>query len=289
MDQTVGGGGDLCHAKDHDHPPGGGTWFTDAFREQLREIAARGRKYDPDFSTSEEGPNELFIQELGTFQSRDHVELPFYVFGPLPHPWDVRVVPVYAYVYHRYSIGFTSWVGMGAGQGQVTREEAEWETVGVTALAKSLVYGKLPGIFEASMPPDQAAGTRRFRMMVQHAALTGGEEKRYLLMGEMLRPPPLDTDTVPFTFTFKPPITRDYPRALHGAFEAANGDRAVFLVNVSDETAKCTLDLSTIAGSRKNLAVCRLKDGKIVKTPATMGDHLDLSLGPLEAMYVEMT
>ena len=54
------------------------------------------------------------------------------------------------------------------------KTEEGWETVGVTALAKSLIYGKLPGVFERTFTPAAASGTKRFRLFMQHAALTGG-------------------------------------------------------------------------------------------------------------------
>ena len=103
----------------------------------------------------------------------------------------------------------------------------------------------------------------------------------------MLKPPPLKTDTVTFSFQYRYEIKRDYPRVMHGAFEDADGKRAVFLVNLSDEKEACTLDLRGFAGARRHLSQCRLEEGKIVRTDMKFTDALALTLAPLEVMYVE--
>jgi hypothetical protein len=290
MDQTIGGGGSICYAKDHNHPPGGGTWFADAFRKQLRSFFELGRQRDPEFHVSEEAPNELFIPDLGTYQSRDHGELPpGSSSAQFEDPWDVRIAPVFAYLYHPYIIGYTSWVGQHSGAGTLPQTEEDWEQVGVTALAKSLVYGKLPGVWERYFRPGDTDSTRRHRILVQHAALTGGEAKRYLLFGEMLRPPPLETDTVEFSFAYRPRLTRKYPRVLHGAFEDRDGKRAVFLVNLSPEPTQCSLELKAIAQGRRKVAECRLNGQMTVSKDVGYQDARTVSLSPLEAMYVELT
>lgn len=290
MDQTIGGGGSICYAKDHGHPPGGGTWFTDAFHKQLKSFLELGRRRDPEFHVSEEAANELFIPDLGTYQSRDHAELPP---GMNPahfeNPWDAQIVPVFAYLYHPYIIGYTSWVGQNSGAGLLPETEEDWEQVGVTALAKSLIYGKLPGVWERFFRPDTASKSKRYRILVQHAALTGGEAKRYLLFGEMLRPPGLETDTVEFSFQYRPKLRRKYPRVLRGAFEDKDGKRAVFLVNLSPESTECTLDLESVAQGRRNISECRLVDGKTVPAAVGYEEVRKISLAPLEAMYVELT
>ena len=290
MDQTIGGGGSLCFAKDHDHPPGGGTWFAEAFHTQLRDFFEQGRKRDPEFHVSEEAANELFIPNLGTYQSRDHAELPPEAApAHFEQPWDVRIVPAFAYLYHPYIIGYTSWVGQHSGASLIPQTEEDWEQVGVTALAKSLIYGKLPGVWERYFRPSDAGATNRYRILIQHAALTGGEAKRYLLFGEMLRAPVLTTDTVEFTFQYRPKLTRKYPRVLHNAFEDKDGKRAVFLVNLSPQATQCSLELKAVAQGRRAVSECRLAGGKTVAVPVEYSDVRTVSLSPLEAMYVELS
>ena len=290
MDQTIGGGGAICYAKDHDHPPGGGLWLGERFKQQLRSFFEIGRRADPEFHVSEEGPNELFIQELGVFQSRDHAELPPGVdITQLEKPWDIQVAPVFDYVYHAYLIGYTSWAGMWAGDASIPASEEGWETIGVTALAKSLIYGRLPGVWERFFTPETTSNSRRHKILVQHAALTGGDEKRYLLFGTMLRPPPIKTDTTPFTFKYKTGLHRDYPRVLRGAFEDAKGQRAVFLVNVSNEATQCVLDLKSLKGKRSQASECRLVKQKTVRKTVVFQGLQTVDLAPLEIMYLELS
>ena len=68
----------------------------------------------------------------------------------------------------------------------------------------------------------------------QWSQLFHGEGRPYLQHGRMLHPPPLQTDTIPYT-------SRTVPAILHNAFRAADGSTAVILANVTNEARTGTL------------------------------------------------
>ncbi|MCE5217669.1 DUF6259 domain-containing protein [bacterium] len=64
--------------------------------------------------------------------------------------------------------------------------------------------------------------------MQQWVRLFSGEGRPYLFLGKMIHPPKLECDRLQYE-------GRSFPVLLHNAFEAADGSRAVVMVNISDK------------------------------------------------------
>lgn len=104
VDQVVGGlapGRGRCYSTEHGHPPGPGLWDTEAFAEQLDTMLKACRRLNPDIVIGIEEPQELFIQQVGIQDYRDHED----PWGP-PKP-DLRA-SVFGYLYHEFVPCFQS-------------------------------------------------------------------------------------------------------------------------------------------------------------------------------------
>ncbi|MCE5217171.1 hypothetical protein LLH03_09105, partial [bacterium] len=81
--------------------------------------------------------------------------------------------------------------------------------------------------------------------MQQWVRLFSGEGRPYLLLGKMIHPPKLECDRLQYE-------SRSFPVLLHNAFEAADGSRAVVMVNISDKPQTGVL---TWRGTARTLAL----------------------------------
>ncbi len=294
MDQSGGVNHPLCYAKDHGHLPGGGKWYTEKFMETLRRLKEVGRKYDPEFAVSEEGPNELFIQDLDTYMARDYVI-----------SWDknIEIVPAFKYVYNQYINGYTAWACWdGVIVGRTHEEKVQQYNVCIVHLARSLLAGHIAGIvpipvetldhnkyiYYLILDPKEKDKNPVFKTLIQHAVLTStGPSREYLLFGRMLRPPELDVDYFELVATSKKgSVSRALPKILHNAFEAEDGSRAVFLVNVVQQPVKAKLHISELRKEGKCILLEYTFDGKeYVGKKILYRDVVSIEMRPLEIRY----
>ena len=64
VDQVAGLYHELCFARNHDHPPGGGSYWADGNRDLLRRIKNVAHKNDRDCVITSEGASEVFFDVL---------------------------------------------------------------------------------------------------------------------------------------------------------------------------------------------------------------------------------
>jgi len=76
-------------------------------------------------------------------------------------------------------------------------------------------------------------------LMVQWSRLFHGEGRPWLLLGQMIHPPRLETATIEYN-------QLQLPAVFHNAFRAADGQEAVILVNATDAEQKVTLHGKTV-------------------------------------------
>ncbi len=142
-----------------------------------------------------------------------------------------------------------SWhIPMPKSEGQWTRSEVTFTLPEGTQLLRIMLHMNGPGTvwiddmaLEEVRPdgstvivqrPDKPADHNLMRQWVE---LFHGEGRPYLLLGKMLHPPKLETQSFEFQ-------KRRFAAILHNAFEASDGSQAVVLVNVTEtpQTGKLT-------------------------------------------------
>ena len=132
VDQIVGGGMKECYHPQHDHPPGGGTWCSQALYRLFAEIRKEGKARDPNFAFSIEEPGEFYLPLLDTYHARDLHQ------GRWPRSGaGVLGVPLFTHVYHDYLAGYGS-------EGCYVSERPS--RLALYQIGMNLVCGKMPAV-----------------------------------------------------------------------------------------------------------------------------------------------
>ncbi|MCX6906665.1 MAG: DUF6259 domain-containing protein, partial [Verrucomicrobia bacterium] len=132
VDQIVGGGMKECYHPRHDHPPGGGTWCSEALYRLFEAIRKTGKARDPNFAFSIEEPGEFYLPLLDTYHARDLHQ------GRWPRSGaGVLGVPLFTHVYHDYLAGYGS-------EGCYVSEKPSRRAL--YQIGMNLVCGKMPSV-----------------------------------------------------------------------------------------------------------------------------------------------
>jgi hypothetical protein len=233
-----------CHAAGHGHPPGEGEWQGVAYRALLRRCRLEGRAIRPELAfTCEEG-NELYVDLLDGYVSRNNLP-DGWMYGPLLRRWGERfeAVPLFAAVYHERLLAVAEQVivydNFQLGE-QLRTSRAQ-------GLARSFVLGKMPGAAIAPLSGGDPALLEMFRRVAMAVA---GPAHEFAVNGRLLRPPAIAVPRVAFQWADIDPATgalvlRDEtaPAVVAGAFEAPSGARAVLLGNITAQTVDVDVPL----------------------------------------------
>ena len=231
LDQNHGGGQYFCHSRNHGHPPAPGGWMTASMQDLL---GGWHRRFDRGCLGCESAAAEPFIGDLQFSDNRFELN---YMIG--------RPVPLYAYLYHEYVRNF-----MG---NQVCCNLCD----DVDTLRYRLAYSfSIGDAMTLVLNPNGGIlthwGTRNFtnlpdkdKVLSLIGALTRFYREQaapYLCDGRMIPTPALDVGEVVYhVLTF--PGTKPLPLpAIHAtAWEAADGSRALILVNPHEEERVCRM------------------------------------------------
>jgi hypothetical protein len=177
LDQNVGGRVPVCYAKDHGHPPGPGLWQTQAMSDFLKTVYTEAKRMDTNRCLSLEEPCELFVGYLDLYHGRafTYNNWPAYGAGAIS-------IPLFAYVYHPYILGYAGWVGGGFD----LNDDVE------LSIGRAFIYGMLLGVrarvWRQTLVED--GDTSSFEMWRRGVRLQQRCAKA-LLLGDMLAPPKL--------------------------------------------------------------------------------------------------
>ena len=91
-------------------------------------------------------------------------------------------IPLLGYLYHDYAIAYAGWISHGV---NVSDESLRIQ------LARSVVYGMLPGVYDKHFAPDVNRYANARKLLKNCTELISGAGQPFLVLGRMLRPPPL--------------------------------------------------------------------------------------------------
>ena len=226
VDQIVGGGMKECYHPQHSHPPGGGTWCSQALYGIFEEIRKSGKNRDPSFAFSIEEPGEYYLPILDTYHARDLHQ------GRWPRSGaGVLGVPLFTHVYHDYLAGYGS-------EGCYVSEKPSRLTL--YQIGMNLVCGKIPAValWTRWCEPEKVDPTQ-LRLLKAHLELWRGSGGPYLNFGQRVASPELEVPMLEMTFTEKDGKTKRLlavPSVLHGTWRLANGHTATLFASIADKT-----------------------------------------------------
>lgn len=181
-DQNHGGMAFACYRREHPHPPGYGRWMVESTEEILQAVRQQAKELDADFVLAVEEPCEYFIPYFDLYMGR-----PYNFFGTGSDPSSYRIaVPVFIYVYHEYNLGYG-----GSNEIDVSHSYAE-----AIKIARKFTTGTMlevdPGkpAFRLDTIPSP---TEEMQLACSCVRALRTYANRYLMVGKMLRNPPMPT------------------------------------------------------------------------------------------------
>lgn len=263
MDQAVSSL--VCYDPEHEHSVGGGNYWVPGFRTLSSEIRSRSPGDTP-VLLSGEGGGEAWLPVLDNFLTLQVSRERYARQGA----W--TVIPFFQAVYHSYAITYGSyssltippydelWPAEYAPEEPPALLPRKYRQQFYLEQARAFVWGMQPTIanFRASQlttRPEEMAYLMRLAK-VRNRALD------YLLHGTFLRPPDIEVPEVEVEFLRlsiyagrtgaaredKPESWREeVPGALVGAWRAPDGDVAIALASISEDSVTVALELNPYA------------------------------------------
>ena len=224
VDQIVGGGMKACFHPKHEHPPGGGTWCSEALYRIFDEIRRQGKARDPNFAFAIEEPGEFYLPLLDTYHARDLHQ------GRWPRSGaGVLGVPLFTHVYHDYLAGYGS-------EGCYASDRPS--RLAMYQMGMNLVCGKIPAValWGRWCEPEQVDPPQQ-RLLRAHIDLWRGPAGEFLNDGQRVAVPPLDVPSFDHTFREKNGTKRflSLPTVLHSGWRLPDGREGTLFACVDDK------------------------------------------------------
>ena len=279
-----------CYNPDHGHSLGYGPWWAESWCAILEQVRQQARALDPNAALTSEGISEVFIPWLDLFDQRAGTMEYFGHYLP-GLPMGGELIPLFSYIYGGY-IGAYS-----AAFPECSRPEILYWA---RCFGKSLTHGVIPtGGWYLPESADLNPVTTAFFEKVARAAAQ--ECWKYIMFGEMLRPPVLEVPVIEFAYVRWQDLVdlpKRRPEVRHvvtdsavqlGSFRAMDGTVGHILVNVSRQAADFDLELPSYGGTGV-FAVERVLDGTSIGLLAgvSLPSSLQLHLEPLSVLLVEV-
>ena len=234
LDQNHGGGQYFCYSREHGHAPGPGTWMTGNMQSMLSDW---NRIAGKTLLGCESAAAEPFIGNL--LFSDNRFELNYQIGVP---------VPLYAYMYHEYIRNF-----MGNQVCCVMDNAADtlrYRLAYSFCAGDSLTLVLTPqgefmshwGLKDFSHLPSRELALRLIRNLTEFYKK---DVKKFLHNGRMIASPEVKCDSVKIGICY-PEDVFESVSVLYSAWEAADGSRALILVNPDVREASCTVSGKTV-------------------------------------------
>ncbi len=236
VDQIVGGGMKDCYHPQHAHPPGGGTWCSQALYRLFDDIRKAGKARDQNFAFSIEEPGEFYLPLLDTYHARDLHQ------GRWPRSGaGVLGVPLFTHVYHDYLAGYGS-------EGCYVAEKPN--QLALYQIGMNLVCGKMPSvaIWGRWCEPEKVEALQQ-RLLKAHLDLWRGAAGPFLNYGQRVASPELDVPLLEMTFAEKDGKTKRplaVPSVLHGTWRLTDGRTGTLFACIANKPVTFMFDNTTL-------------------------------------------
>jgi hypothetical protein len=280
---------EACYNPEHGHPLGYGTWWSEAWNQILDEVRKQAKEKNPNSALTTEGVSENFISHLDMFDQRAG-NMEYFGHWHAGDPMGGETIPLFNYVYSEYIGAYL------AAYPECNRPEVLYWT---RSLGKCLAQGVVPtGGWYYPEPKELNPITIGFYKKVVSAAAREGW--KYLMFGEMLRPPKIDVPIITASYLkmstdldrMDPAyrhVIQDYA-VQHSAWRARDGMIGYFFANVSQEPVEFDVELSSYSKGIVRYDVDAVRDGmrttwlKKVELPSRQR----LRMEPLSVTIVEV-
>ncbi|MBU0714344.1 MAG: hypothetical protein KJ964_03175 [Verrucomicrobia bacterium] len=281
-----------CHAPAHGHPLGYGSWLSEDWNRILKNVRERARALDADSAITTEGISENFIPYLDLFDQRAG-NMEYFGHYEANDPMGGELIPIFSYVYGGYIGAYC------AAFPECSRTEVLYWA---RCFGKSLVQGVVPtGGWYLPDTKELNPVTTAFWKKVARAAAQ--ECWKYIMFGEMLKPPKIDVPKIDFSYVRcldlvglvnerhpeRRHVVRDYA-VQHGSFRSLDGTVGHIFVNISQDVREFDAALPSYDGMAKTCAIDAVRDGqrstlqRAVKLPVT--EHIRME--PLSVLMLEV-
>lgn len=235
LDSGNHGGTYLNFNPEYSADSGGGSFYTEGHRKQLRSMKERVRRIQPDFCFTAESFWEGNMAELDAY-------LVCNTTNNFLDEKNVTAIPMVSAVYHDYSIFYSAW----ANQWDLEQANA---TGYLTKFGQAFVWGIKAGwnqpAYLVKFKNHELALSSSLKRYEAYSA-----SKKFLLYGKMLREPKLVTESPDIKFNWYISWRENfYKIATHpvlvSAWEAPDGTLGLVLYNVSTSEQTVSVDLSS--------------------------------------------
>lgn len=252
IDNFPCGGSMPCYSRRHGHPRGHGPWYTASWRNILADVRRRAKAINPDAAITCEGMTETYIPYIDFYDHRGG-NMEYFGHRFDGDPMGGEIIPLFQYVYGGYVGAYT------AAYPECNRPEVLYWT---RCLGKSLAQGVVPSGGRYWPEPKQSNPvTLAFYKQVVRAA--ANDCWKYIMFGEMLRPPRIKAPTIEAAYLRFTGECLDHllphnrhvvtDRAVqHGVWRAEDGTIGYIFVNVSQEPVAFDVELSAYGAKARD-------------------------------------
>ncbi len=234
FDQNQGCASPLCYARNHGHPALPGPWHTDAMRKLLEDAKSVAGQ------TVLGCENAAAEPYLGVCQLNDLRSHLAWGIGGVP-------VPLYSYLFHQYTAGFSgncvclaSWVDVERTPDFLLWHLA-WHFVAGNLLTVVLKDGgDIHWCWSRDWSQSFPEQTPIVKLVGNLARWRREKAAKYLVAGRMERCPKIECNTVVIHRVEMPDVTM--PAVLASAWRSDDGGRAVILANATQCEQACTVE-----------------------------------------------
>lgn len=219
-----------CYSQDHDHIPGGGDYYFQAYQSYFKAIRDEAGDFCEDLIMTGEGNGEPYMLYLDSFL--------------IGNSNDPQAIPLFEAVYHDYMMGF--------GRYTFTPELTDPKFAGaiISKYAQQFVWGSQ---FGWSSPPLSAilkkdTVTANFLKHIAHVWVNNSD---YLARGKMLRPMDLSAQIKPIKRRWAMAWNDDKGTevelmpVLNSIWQIDDGSVAIVLVNITEKPIDIKVELPT--------------------------------------------
>jgi hypothetical protein len=280
---------EACYNTEHGHPLGYGPWWSDSWNHILAEVRRQAKERDRNSALTTEGISENFIPHLDMFDQRAG-NMEYFGHWHAGDPMGGETIPLFSYIYSVYIGAYL------AAYPECNRPEILYWT---RSLGKCLAQGVVPtGGWYFPEPKELNLTTIDFYKKVVSAAAREGW--KYLMFGEMLRPPKIDvplisasylkwTDDLDHMDPARRHVVKDYA-VQHSAWRARDGVIGYFFANVSQARVEFDVELSSYSKEANTYNVDMVADGRRTSLlrQAKLSSKQRLGLDPLSVALIEV-
>lgn len=280
-----------CYSNDHGHPIGYGPWWSEEWNKILKKIREESKALNPNRALSVEGISENFILYLDMYDNRTG-NAEYFCHLEENLPMGDEIIPLFNYIYNEYIGSYT------AAFPECNRPEILFWT---RNLGKALAQGVVPtGGWYYPEPDKLNPVTIDFYKKIARA--TTYECWKYIMFGEMLRPPKIDVPEIDFSYLIwddagdlngkisgKRHIVKDKV-VQHSAWRSRDGGIGYIFVNISRDEVEFDVELSSYCSKADHYDVEMITNGKRSNwlNKASLPSRQKIRMDPLSIVVVEL-